>query len=131
MEDIKFSDFCDSVGAERAEIDKIRKKLGIKCRLESGDWVISLDEAEVLRKKLALAPEFHAETLMAKAVRRAPNPNWLYCSIEGEDLVQPVLIPRRFHGRLDGKRFPVERIVDKNGVTYRHEWFARLSSYNG
>ena len=77
-------------------------------------------------RKLSLAIDIPAvvpEVLEARHIRDAPNPNWCYVVIKGfkgNPSTYPVAIPRRLHGKLNGKNFPIHAITDSTGTTYRH-----------
>jgi hypothetical protein len=57
----------------------------------------------------------------AYGVKTAPNPRWLYCTIDTFKGKIPVAIPRKMQDRLVGKYFTVEAIKDIKGTTFRHE----------
>lgn len=58
---------------------------------------------------------------VAKVLQQAPNPQWVYCIAIGKDLGKiPVIIPRRYSGKLVGKQILVEAITDNVGTTYRY-----------
>jgi len=129
MEAIRVEELCAELGAEREKLDVLRKKLGIKCAKRDNVWTITQEEANVIRKEWDLPEQLKSETYWATGIHNAQNPRWIWCKIDGLPNKHPVLIPPRFYGRLERKRFPVEKIEDVNGVTWRHEWFAKLDSY--
>jgi hypothetical protein len=53
-------------------------------------------------------------------IQEAPNPKWNYVKHPVTKKRVPVLIHRRWHGRLVGKEITFEAIEDDKGVTYRH-----------
>jgi hypothetical protein len=61
----------------------------------------------------------------AYGVKTAPNPRWLYCTIDTFKGKIPVAIPRKMQDRLVGKHFTVEAIQDIKGTTFRHESLSR------
>ena len=129
MEDISPDDLAKSLGVSRADVDAMRKKLGIKCVRVDQKWVVPAEKAEIIANELSLPTELRGETLSARAIRAAPNPSWAYCAVEGIDEMTPVLIPRRYASTIVGKTFRCEKIQDKDGVTYRHEYFRSLNSF--
>lgn len=61
------------------------------------------------------------DIFLAKVVQQAKNPQWVFCVAPGKDLGKiAVVIPRRFHGKLEGKFIQVEAISDSTGVSYRY-----------
>lgn len=81
---------------------------------------------QALRDPLTVARRYQAV-----GIHVARNPKWMFCSIEGQHGKLPVAIPRRLVGRLERKRFTVERIEDINGVTWRHAALATNNNSNG
>ena len=53
-------------------------------------------------------------------LQEAPNPKWNYVLHPVLKRRVPVLIQRRWQGRLVGKKICFEAIYDNKGVTYRH-----------
>lgn len=53
-------------------------------------------------------------------LQEAPNPKWNYVLHPVLKRRVPVLIQRRWQGRLVGKKITFEAIYDNKGVTYRH-----------
>ena len=53
-------------------------------------------------------------------LQEAPNPKWNYVKHPVLKKRVPVLIHRRWHGKLVGKEITFEAIEDTKGVTYRH-----------
>lgn len=131
MADIRIIDFCRENNLDRKAVDKLRKKLGVPRKKDGNAWAITNENAEILMRELALPQELQSETYYAKGLHPAQNKSYMFCKIEGVEGKHPVLIPLRFRGRLTGKRFPIEKIEDTKGITWRHEWFRRVGSYNG
>lgn len=53
-------------------------------------------------------------------LQEAPNPKWNWVKHPVSQKRVPVLITRRWHGKLVGKEIIFEAIEDDHGVTYRH-----------
>ena len=53
-------------------------------------------------------------------LQEAPNPKWNWVKPPVSQKRVPVLITRRWHGKLVGKEIIFEAIEDDHGVTYRH-----------
>jgi hypothetical protein len=129
MADIKLAELCKTYGWNRDEVDALRKKLGIGRKKRSGAWVISAEDSNTIIKEMELPPELTSPTYYATGLHEARNPRWMMCTIDGLEGKQAVLVPKRFQFKLRKKRFPVEKIEDANGVTWRHEWFSKLEAY--
>jgi hypothetical protein len=130
MEATRIVDIVKMSGKDRKKVDAIVDKLGIeKFLLPPNAWAVTNEDAQVLLKELGLPIELQGETFWARHLHDAGNRRYVYAKVEGFENKHPILIPPRFHGKLKGKRFPVERIEDKNGVTWRHAWFRKLKSY--
>jgi hypothetical protein len=78
------------------------------------------DGADLIRQSEE-APLTVAHRYEAFGIKTAPNPRWLYCTIDTFKGKIPVAIPRKMHNRLLGKHFMVEAIKDIKGTTFRHE----------
>ncbi len=83
-----------------------------------GTWV-NEEGVEILKEALII-PEIVPKHLRVKILRECPNRcyNWGYSAEIGKRI--PVLIPRRFWGRLVGKLITVECISDDKGESYRY-----------
>ena len=74
------------------------------------------DPAPVLEKP---KPPEQTNIFEATCISQAPNPQWIYCKVNGKDGKIPVVIPKRLSGKLVGKRVHVEAISDEAGTSYR------------
>ena len=101
---------------ERAE----RVLQPIHSKGKGGNTWFTEDGADLLRQSKE-SPLTVAYRHKAFGIKTAPNPRWLYCTIEDLDGKIPVAIPRKMKNRLVGKYFIVEAIKDITGTTYRHE----------
>ncbi len=87
------------------------------------------EEGEALLKLAVEIPLAVPKRFEATVVRLAPNPHYVYAKIHGRDGVVPVVIPRRFAGKLMSKSIVIDAIQDASGqTTYRHEYLGRLHS---
>ena len=128
MAKIKLTQLAIELKKPFAELMSIKDE-----KLERSEWTgtgkntwLTPEGAE--KMKLAVeVPLAVPAILQAFGLHDAANPNWVYCRIEGFDGKKPVAIPRRLHGRLVGKTFPIHAISDATGTTYRH---ATLTGYN-
>lgn len=82
------------------------------------------DGADLIRQSEE-APLTVAHRYEALGIKTAPNPRWLYCTIDTFKGKIPVAIPRKMQGRLVGKYFTAEAIQDIKGTTFRHEALSR------
>tara|TARA_R110000744_G_scaffold214857_3_gene333741 strand:- start:959 stop:1345 length:387 start_codon:yes stop_codon:yes gene_type:complete len=53
-------------------------------------------------------------------IKPAANPSYVYAFIKEIDEKVPVVVPRRWRGRLKGKNILIEKIEDINGKSYRY-----------
>ena len=131
MGDIKLADWVREHDLDRKEVDATLKRLAITPTKRGVAYYITGDEAQIVGKKLDLPEELQSVFLWAQWIEDAKNKSWVMAKVDGYEGKRPVKIPRRFCGKMRGKRFEVEKIEDKNGITFRHSWYARLNSYNG
>ena len=82
------------------------------------------DGADIIRQSEE-APLTVAHRYEAFGIKPAPNPRWLWCTIDTFKGRIPVSISRKLQNRLVGKYFTVEAIKDKKGTTFRHESLSR------
>lgn len=78
------------------------------------------DGADIIRQSEE-SPLTVAHRYEAFGIKAAPNPRWLWCTIDTFKGRIPVAIPRKMQNRLVGKYFMVEAIKDNKGTTFRHE----------
>ena len=74
--------------------------------------------AEILKTALHV-PEIVPKHWKGQVIRFAPNKSYVYCKIEGLNIVVPVIVPRRFREYMLGKRINIEEINDGN-PSYRY-----------
>lgn len=77
------------------------------------------DGADLLRLAVA-APLAVPDRLLGLVLHEAQNPRWVYVKIDGIEGKKPVLIHRRYRGRMLGKRIAINQITDDKGTTYIH-----------
>ena len=131
---VAVKDICSETGAKRSAASALVRKLGLQTRKDGAVVMVQSGDAEILRREMLLPVEMCAQTHTAQVISPCKNTNWVYCKIlERKDgFRHPVLIPRRFANKLTkGKKFNAELIRDKNGETYRHEWFAKVRHFKG
>jgi hypothetical protein len=129
MEAISIADLAEISGISRERIEEVKSALGIKCVRDGSRWLLTPSDACLLSRELDLPDNLQIHTEYAVGIAPAKNPNWYYCKIDGINEKTPVQIPRRFWGKMHGKRFRVEKVTDKNGTTWRHEWFRKAYAY--
>lgn len=129
--DIKLTDLCKRASCDRKKLDDLIDKLGIsRHKVPLNSWAVKDKDAQILLRELGLPAELQGETFWAKHLHDGRNKRWVFAKIQGVPNKHPVLVPPRFAGKLTGKRFKVERIEDKDGVTWRHEWFRKIKTYD-
>jgi len=83
-----------------------------------GTW-ITPEGVEILKEAFDI-PEIVPKHIQVKILKECPNRcyNWGYSKEIGKRI--PVLLPRKFWGRLVGKTVAIECIEDDKGVSYRY-----------
>jgi len=118
---VKLTNLAKKLGITYAEADEIKT-----LKIDSGDcsgkgkntW---LTEEAAAKFTLAVeVPSVVPINLIGMVIHGAPNPNWLFAKIEGLEGKWPIVVPRRLHGKLIGKKIPIHAITDAKGTTYRY-----------
>jgi len=83
-----------------------------------GTW-ITPEGVEILKEAFDI-PEIVPKHIQVKILKECPNRcyNWGYSQEIGKRV--PVLLPRKYWGRMVGKTIAVECITDDKGVSYRY-----------
>lgn len=55
-----------------------------------------------------------------KVLAEAPNPSYVFAYIDEIKMKVPVIIPRRYKGKMKGKTITIEMIEDVRGRSYRY-----------
>ena len=55
-----------------------------------------------------------------KVLAEAPNPSYVFAYIDEIKMKVPVVIPRRYKGKMKGKAITIEMIEDVRGRSYRY-----------
>lgn len=121
---------CTALAEEMAmEIDQLMARAERVLRPEhskgKGKNTWFTEEGADLLRQSEEAPLTVAKRYQAFGIKTAPNPRWLYCTIDTFSGKLPVAIPRKLQERLVGKYFMVEAIQDIKGTTFRHEALSR------
>lgn len=77
------------------------------------------DAVSIVKDKLDI-PELVPTYFVGKVTHQAPNPNYVYVYLKELNKKVPVIVPRRFKGKLNGKTIKVEEITDNAGSSYRY-----------
>lgn len=110
--------------AARKAVNEMIKLLRITPEKVGATKVLTEEQANQVRVELSLPAELQLKFARAKCIHAAKNPNYVFAKVDGYDGKHPVLLPRRYGGKIaPGKFFTVEVIEDAKGVTFRHEWF--------
>lgn len=116
------SNGLNAIKARQAVNDMI-KKLGIKTQKIGPALYIPAERERQLRVELSLPDELQIKFAWAYLLHDAANKNFVFAKVEGYPNKHAVQWPRRKGKPVKGKRFKVEVIEDKEGVSFRHEWF--------
>ena len=55
-----------------------------------------------------------------KVLAEAPNPSYVFAYIDEIKMKVPVVIPRKYKGKMNGKTITIEMIEDVRGQSYRY-----------
>jgi hypothetical protein len=106
------------------DIDKLiglkMKKLGAEHFKGNGKNTWLTDEGADLLRLAVQVPLAVPNRLMGMVLHEARNPRWVFVKIDGKEGKHPVLIHRRYYGRMIGKRIAINQITDNKGTTYTH-----------
>ncbi len=78
------------------------------------------EEGQKILKDSAHISECVPKHYNGYVIKAAANPIYVYAFIDEIKLKVPVVVQRRWRGRLEGKNILIEAIKDVNGTTYRH-----------
>tara|TARA_R110000824_G_scaffold212744_3_gene399079 strand:- start:2810 stop:3196 length:387 start_codon:yes stop_codon:yes gene_type:complete len=78
------------------------------------------EEGQKILKDATSIPECVPKHYEGRVIKPAANPNYVYAFIKEIDKKVPVIVPRRWRGRLRGKNVLIEAIQDVNGTSYRY-----------
>ena len=112
--------------AEELEVDFLTISTIIEDNVSEDDisgkgkntWLTE-DAVNIVKDKLE-APELIPNYYIGKVLTQAPNPNYVYVYLNELSKRVPVVVPRRFKGKLNGKTIKVEEITDNAGSSYRY-----------
>jgi hypothetical protein len=77
-------------------------------------------EAVSIVKEQLQYPELIPKYYMGKVTHEAPNPNYVYAYIKELSKRVPVVIARKFKGKLLEKTIKIEEITDNAGSSFRY-----------
>jgi len=78
------------------------------------------EEGQYILKNSLDVPECVPKHYEGKVIKSAANPSYVYAFIKEIEKKVPVVVPRRWRGRLTGKNVLIEAIQDINGTSYRY-----------
>jgi len=78
------------------------------------------EEGQYILKNSLDVPECVPKHYEGKVIKPAANPHYVYAFIKEIGKKVPVVVPRRWRGRLTGKNVLIEAIQDINGTSYRY-----------
>lgn len=77
-------------------------------------------EAVSIVKEQLQYPELVPKYFMGQVTHEAPNPNYVYVYIKELAKRVPVVIARKYKGKLLGKTITIEEITDNAGSSFRY-----------
>ena len=112
--------------AEELEVDFLTISTIIEDNVSEDDisgkgkntWLTE-DAVSIVKDKLD-TPELIPNYYTGKVTQQAPNPNYVYVYLNELGKRVPVVVPRRFKGKLNGETIKVEEITDNAGSSYRY-----------
>ena len=78
------------------------------------------EEGQYILKNSLDVPECVPKHYEGRVIKPAANPSYVYAFIKEIGKKVPVVVPRRWRGRLTGKNVLIEAIQDINGTSYRY-----------
>ena len=78
------------------------------------------EEGQCILKNSLDVPECVPKHYEGRVIKPAANPRYVYAFIKEIGKKVPVVVPRRWRGRLTGKNVLIEAIQDINGTSYRY-----------
>jgi len=78
------------------------------------------EEGQKILKDATSIPECVPKHYEGQVIKAAANPSYVYAFIKEIGKKVPVVIPRRWRGRLTGKNVLIEAIQDVDGTSYRY-----------
>jgi hypothetical protein len=77
------------------------------------------DAVDIIKDKMEV-PELIPDYYIGHVTHDAPNPNYVYAHIKELNKKVPVVVARRFRGKLKGKNIKIEQITDATGSSFRY-----------
>ena len=130
-EDVPMAFVRSETGIGLKELRQLMKTLGIASYKMNGANHFSRLDADRLIKEIDLPKELKPEIRRARFLKYCPNPRFVYAIIEGYPGKRLVGISSRIRKRIENKRFLVEVVKDKDGVSFRHAGFLKSYAING
>lgn len=128
MDYIKITDFCKKTGHAREDVEKLIEDWSVGKVKIGNAWAIGSYIANKIDNELSMPEEIQLKIYKARFLHGANNSNYVFAKVEDHPNKHPVLIPRKFKGKLKNKFFEVEKIEDNSGFSFRHIDFSRLQS---
>jgi hypothetical protein len=85
---------------------------------KGGNTWITKEGWEILSAAIVI-PEIVPKHHIAHVIKPAYNKRYVFAYIRESKLKIPVLVPRKLHNKLKGKKITVEEIEDATGKSYR------------
>lgn len=126
MEYIKITEFCKKYGHAREDVEKLIEDWSVRKVKVGNAWAIGLHISHKINSELSLPEQLQTQIYDAKYLHGANNPSYVFAKIQDHPNKHPVLIPRKFKGKLKNKFFRVEKIEDNTGFSFRHIDFSNV-----
>ena len=78
------------------------------------------EEGQEIIERAFEIPEIVPKYLKGRVMHNAPNPHYIYVYIKELGKKVPVIIGKRYIGKLNKKNIDIEAIQDNKGVSYRY-----------
>lgn len=101
-------------------IEVAQEKLPTECLTGRGKNTWVSEEGQSIIKEGLFINEIIPKTYTGKVLKECPNPRYNYVFNKDIGKRVPVLIPRRYQGKMVGKNIHFEAIEDNTGVSYRY-----------
>lgn len=100
--------------------DLAKRKLSAEMLTGKGRNTWVNEEGQKILVDCMYIEEIIPKHFKGKVLAEAPNPSYVFAYIDEIKMKVPVVIPRRYRGRMKGKTITIEMIEDVRGRSYRY-----------